>query len=968
MLRAKRLQEALPRVSEAVQDIKVFKEDCPKVWNDFRRGLNDLKKESNQLEQIELPEACIRDTWEFILALMDAYPKFSRQILDAVSILLCAPSWAEGWKLAKGKKRLALWKLSPSSGGTTSPVDVTLELLKCGAAVDDLLPANEVIENGTGFLEALFTRANATHSEVCKQLETSSLGQAWKQAQEARSCTKTEDPTPTHGSSSCSISTSFGDMEQANRAQVASFEEIVKQDKRPGCQKDVVDSLLDVSIEAFDCAAACLQPMLSGYAGEQNIAASAKAQTLEFRRRLSDLHAKLVVMGPCQSGKTSLVYALAGFATLPPATPSMVTTQWVHTPNLAVPRLSIPMVLAEVLETWEKQAHTTASGIKDETEQPIPDDTVPPTALPQTVEGTDAVAEALERINKIVYFGRRQGSIGKHDLEKLSRPSMSISIELAFTPLANLDERLADTGTLSLVDVPSPDSDSLWDRQDLANLLKRSLHEADGALVVVDASRHEVPRWFADLLRESFVQERLLRRDDAWIVANRIDQIPEFLFFQDGLADVRRRVKEQQHRNFHDVIATQNHVIPTAARLSVLAVYGLRQVTQQLEPQLLAELSRQPWFAQLCFFLHGVHWHKEVKMMELYKWRQSMRELQLLGQVTGDLATSVLEMAYVKMLPRSAGRVMFDLAKLISDFVASLQCLEGGATIIDSEMCKQMSGIFEKYFTDAQTKVIGALHQQGPVETAVFQFASSKCNAEFTIDGADAAELNEKYFTLLAREALGTWQPIFQEAVVSCCNEAARLHEKWQRSIDKLLMTGGVDAVTKQKVLLNSQKLDLLTTTDGRTPLQDAERDRLVQDYSDKVPVAVTKQLFSWTKKSFLITPDVVCSFLVELCDSWRQASEIQIFRRCLEPVQRNFNNMMHSIEEHNALQLKRPQKGTFDFTFARRLSEILPKVASFNAQEGETPDGQINDEQALLCEQLCDEVRSCLQEIRLAS
>jgi len=51
----------------------------------------------------------------------------------------------------------------------------------------------------------------------------------------------------------------------------------------------------------------------------------------------------------------------------------------------------------------------------------------------------------------------------------------------------------------------------------------------------------------------------------------------------------------------------------------------------------------------------------------------------------------------------------------------------------------------------------------------------------------------------------------------------------------------------------------------------------LVQDYSDKVPVAVTKQLFSWTKKSFLITPDVVCSFLVELCDSWRQASEIEI-------------------------------------------------------------------------------------------
>eukprot|EP00439_Symbiodinium_sp_Y106_P060074 s1562_g8.t2 len=91
---------------------------------------------------------------------------------------------------------------------------------------------------------------------------------------------------------------------------------------------DIVDSLLDAFESAVDLTEMYLKPMMSGYDGEANVATSAKERIVDLQRRQADLQAQLVIMGPCQAGKTSLTYALVGFAALPPALPSMVTTRW----------------------------------------------------------------------------------------------------------------------------------------------------------------------------------------------------------------------------------------------------------------------------------------------------------------------------------------------------------------------------------------------------------------------------------------------------------------------------------------------------------------------------------------------------------------------------------------------------------------------------------------------------------------
>eukprot|EP00434_Breviolum_minutum_P013722 symbB.v1.2.012099.t1/scaffold821.1/size257772/9 len=125
----------------------------------------------------------------------------------------------------------------------------------------------------------------------------------------------------------------LGELAATNQAQAASIEAAgtISPEKRPGCRKEIVDALLEVFHEAVEVTGKHLAPLLTGYAGEANIASSAGARLQELKHRQANLQAQLVIMGPCQVGKTSLTYALCGFAALPPAAPSMVTTKWVPT-------------------------------------------------------------------------------------------------------------------------------------------------------------------------------------------------------------------------------------------------------------------------------------------------------------------------------------------------------------------------------------------------------------------------------------------------------------------------------------------------------------------------------------------------------------------------------------------------------------------------------------------------------------
>eukprot|EP00435_Cladocopium_sp_Y103_P022717 s877_g5.t1 len=304
------------------------------------------------------------------------------------------------------------------------------------------------------------------------------------------------------------------------------------------------------------------------------------------------------------------------------------------------------------------------------------------------VEGVDAVAAAMDACHRTIYRGRTLGVISTEDLAGLSRSTMFLQVEVAFAALADLEEQLTDTGMLSLVDLPSPEKDTLWATQDLLTLYHSTLRDADGVLVVVDASKYEVPQWMGNMLRSVFKQEEgdfeersaALQPSDAWIVANRMDQLPEF-FCKDGSKELCKKVMERQYENYKDVIVDQEHVIPIAARLSSLAIYGKEKIQEPIS-QHLARLERQPWFAQACALLFGIRWADQVKEVDSSRWRSSMRELMLLGQVTGTLANSVLKTAYVNMLPRSVARVMQELSQLAWSFCSALSCLEGTSSEI----------------------------------------------------------------------------------------------------------------------------------------------------------------------------------------------------------------------------------------------------------------------------------------------
>eukprot|EP00913_Durusdinium_trenchii_P002065 g1908.t1 len=272
------------------------------------------------------------------------------------------------------------------------------------------------------------------------------------------------------------------------------------------------------------------------------------------------------------------------------------------------------------------------------------------------VEGVETVTSAIDACHRSIYRCRHLGVVSAEELAVLSRSSMFL--------------------------------------QDVSALYRSTLRGADGVLVVIDASKHEVPQWVCNMLRDIFKQDEEMSFEecvgaDTWIVANRMDQLPEF-FCKEG-KEFSKKVMERQHDAWH----RSGHVIPIAARLSSLAIYGKEKIQETLSAQLLSRLERQAWFAQACALLFGIRWIEQVKDVDQTRWRSSMRELMLLGQVTGPLANSVLKTAYVKMLPRSVTRAMQELSQLTMSFCSALSSLEGSDSHIEARVSSHARSIPE---------------------------------------------------------------------------------------------------------------------------------------------------------------------------------------------------------------------------------------------------------------------------------
>ena len=953
MDRSKRLCEALPFVTKAVNSEKVFHDEAGSIWTNLRRGLNDLKKSPEQLDNMELPEtSTIHDVWEFTLDIMVKHPKYSRQILDATEMLLASERWANGFLEAKQKHRLSLWKLKATKGQEPSPVSLASRLIKNGVKVDDLIP-DLALESGLDFVQEL---ASTLKGDAKNEFDTSDLGAAYREAKAAQAPPRSP-PLPEGASTE-----DLGELAATNQAQAASIEAAgtISPEKRPGCRKEIVDALLEVFHEAVEVTGKHLAPLLTGYAGEANIASSAGARLQELKHRQANLQAQLVIMGPCQVGKTSLTYALCGFAALPPAAPSMVTTKWVHTPSLVVPRMTMPEDLAKLLTGWSERLVRLPHATEIEV-----------LSFHDYVEGVDSVATAIDACHRTVYRCRSLGVVSTEELAALSRSSMFLQVEVAFSALADLEEQLTDTGMLSLVDLPSPEKDTLWATQDLLTLYRSTLRDADGVLVVVDASKHEVPQWMGNMLRDVFKQDdcdfeercSALQRSDAWIVANRIDQLPEF-FCKDGSKELCKKVMERQYENFKDVIVDQEHVIPVAARLSSLAIYGKEKIQEKISQQLLSRLERQPWFAQACALLFGIRWVDQVKDLDQSKWRSSMRELMLLGQVTGPLANSVLKTAYVNMLPRSVARVMQELSQLAWSFCSALSCLEGTSSEIQVQT---LSEVFTTYQEDVRQRILKRFREFAPKVEQAKELAERKCPpGGMTFDGPDATDLNQKFFEIMAREALAEYQPSYERSKVRCNEEVKEAHNKFLRTVDYYLTKDGLDPFTKQKLLMDAKNLNMNSVLGAvGSPVPDSKRDEFVAEQVKQVEPTVHRRLFHRTHRSYNVALDFATSFETELLELWHLAAEELLVKLCMEPIHQSFRKLRQEMEDFN----KRPRRrskdnGKCNVSFGPKLAEVLKEISTFNVL-GIRSNDALSVNEVERCEKVCQQVQATLQKIR---
>ena len=165
---------------------------------------------------------------------------------------------------------------------------LAMRLLSSGVKVDELLPS-VAIESGMDFVQEL---ATSLKGEAKSDFDRSELGLAYREAKKAAP----KSPKLPEGASVEDLR----ELAASNQEQAAAIATTAGE-TRPGCRKEIVDTLLEVFEEAVEVTRRQLAPLLTGYEGEATIASSAEARLQELRWRQANLQAQLVIMGPCQA-------------------------------------------------------------------------------------------------------------------------------------------------------------------------------------------------------------------------------------------------------------------------------------------------------------------------------------------------------------------------------------------------------------------------------------------------------------------------------------------------------------------------------------------------------------------------------------------------------------------------------------------------------------------------------------------
>eukprot|EP00439_Symbiodinium_sp_Y106_P044955 s1562_g5.t1 len=175
----------------------------------------------------------------------------------------------------------------------------------------------------------------------------------------------------------------------------------------------------------------------------------------------------------------------------------------------------------------------------------------------------------------------------------------------------------------------------------------------------------------------------------------------------------------------------------------------------------------------------------------------------------------------------------------------------------------------------------------------------------------------------------------------------------------------GVDPFAKQKLLLDAKNVAFVQDSASTSPLPNTDRDRIVKESVKKGHVEVRRQLFQRSQKTYKVTTDSLLEFVKALLEPWLAAAEGEVERRCLKPLQKAQDELRQAMEEgrlHNRQREKgarrRKESSKIDFSFGPKLAEVLKNISTFRSMDAAAA------EEAERCEQVCQEIRSTLQEI----
>lgn len=136
-----KLEDALKEAAESAgKDDKSFMSDCPGILTKLKRGISEVKKLPELLEQVPTDI----DAWPFLLRVASEKASFAKQIWEICIVLLGSGAWARSFAAQERKERLSLVKATPRDAGLAA--EVAARALATGAVAElgELVPTDAV--------------------------------------------------------------------------------------------------------------------------------------------------------------------------------------------------------------------------------------------------------------------------------------------------------------------------------------------------------------------------------------------------------------------------------------------------------------------------------------------------------------------------------------------------------------------------------------------------------------------------------------------------------------------------------------------------------------------------------------------------------------------------------------------------------------------------------------------------------